>query len=66
MLPADGVYAAVRVEVEDGPGGTFGTLANGVTNIGVRPTLAGRQRTIETFALDFFREPVRQTTRACS
>lgn len=52
MLPPDGVYA-VRVDVLDEPG-TGPRL--GVTNIGLRPTVAADgdvQRTIETFVLDF-------------
>jgi len=46
MLPPDGVYA-VRVDRGDGP------LGPGVTNIGVRPTVGGSRRTIETHLLDF-------------
>ena len=45
LLPPDGVYA-VGVELDDRP------LA-GVMNIGVRPTFAGRRRTIEVHVLDF-------------
>lgn len=51
MLPPDGVYA-VRVErlAEDG---TAAPLAGGVTNVGVRPTVSGGARTVETFLFDF-------------
>lgn len=51
ILPPDGVYA-VRVDEGDRP------LAGGVTNIGVRPTVArhGARRTIETHLLDFARD----------
>ncbi len=48
MLPPDGVYA-VRVERE----GAGGPLGAGVTNIGVRPTVGGGARTVETHLLDF-------------
>lgn len=51
MLPPDGVYA-VRVE-EVGPDGEVTPLAGGVTNIGVRPTVGGGARTVETFLLGF-------------
>ena len=51
MLPPDGVYA-VRVDLfeEDG---TAAPLAGGVTNIGMRPTVGGAARTVETFILGF-------------
>jgi riboflavin kinase/FMN adenylyltransferase len=45
LLPPDGVYAAVA-EVR-------GERHAGVLNIGVRPTFAGRRRTIEVHLLDF-------------
>jgi len=45
LLPPDGVYA-VGVEVD-------GRAHEGVLNIGVRPTFAGRRRTIEVHLLDF-------------
>ena len=45
LLPPDGVYA-VGVEVD-------GRSHEGVLNIGVRPTFAGRRRTIEVHLLDF-------------
>ncbi len=45
LLPPDGVYA-VGVEVDGRP-------HEGVLNIGVRPTFAGKRRTIEVHLLDF-------------
>ncbi len=45
LLPPDGVYA-VRADVDGRP-------CAGVLNIGVRPTFAGRRRTIEAHLLDF-------------
>jgi riboflavin kinase / FMN adenylyltransferase len=51
MLPPDGVYA-VRVDQVD-EDGTPGPLAAGVTNIGMRPTVAGQRRTVETYVLGF-------------
>jgi riboflavin kinase/FMN adenylyltransferase len=45
MLPPDGVYAAWT----ETPAGRFGVALN----IGVRPTFAGRRRTIEAHLLDF-------------
>ena len=45
LLPPDGVYA-VLAEVD-------GRSHPGVLNIGVRPTFAGRRRTIEAHLLDF-------------
>src|SRR5712692_9151624 len=45
LLPPDGVYA-VGVEVD-------GRAHEGVLNIGVRPTFAGKRRTIEVHLLDF-------------
>ena len=52
MLPPDGVYA-VRVEQRDKDGLGWGLLAGGVTNIGLRPTVGGARRTVETYLLDF-------------
>jgi riboflavin kinase/FMN adenylyltransferase len=55
MVPAHGVYA-VRVEEFDEESAAFRPLAGGVTNIGVRPTVASGSalvRTIETFVLGF-------------
>jgi riboflavin kinase/FMN adenylyltransferase len=52
MLPPDGVYA-VRVARRDEGGAAWRPLAVGVTNIGVRPTVDGTRRTIETHLLDF-------------
>jgi riboflavin kinase/FMN adenylyltransferase len=51
MLPPDGVYA-VRVD-QVAPDGTVSPLAGGVTNIGVRPTVGGAGRTVETFVFGF-------------
>jgi riboflavin kinase/FMN adenylyltransferase len=52
MLPPDGVYA-VAVDDVLGPGEAR-PLGIGVTNIGVRPTIAGgARRTVETYLLDF-------------
>jgi riboflavin kinase/FMN adenylyltransferase len=45
MLPPDGVYAAWGRT----PAGRFGVALN----VGVRPTFAGRRRTIEAHLLDF-------------
>lgn len=51
-LPPNGVYA-VRASLLDAQLGER-PLADGVTNIGVRPTVSrGDERTIETFLLDF-------------
>jgi riboflavin kinase/FMN adenylyltransferase len=54
MLPRDGIYA-VRVEVRrPGPGDVgFERLGGGATSIGVRPTVGGTQRTVETYVLGF-------------
>jgi riboflavin kinase/FMN adenylyltransferase len=53
LLPPHGVYA-VAVDRHDDARGTFLPLARGVTNIGVRPTVAGRGKlTVETYLLDF-------------
>jgi riboflavin kinase/FMN adenylyltransferase len=51
MLPPDGVYA-VRVELLEEDGGVT-ALPGGVTNIGVRPTVGGGARTVETYILGF-------------
>ena len=45
LVPGNGVYA-VEVEV-------LGQLYRGMTNIGMRPTVGGTARTIETHILDF-------------
>jgi riboflavin kinase/FMN adenylyltransferase len=50
LLPPDGVYA-VRAERVDA--GVATPMAGGVTNVGVRPTVSGGARTVETFLLDF-------------
>jgi len=52
MLPPDGVYA-VRVARRDDGGAGWHPLALGVTNIGVRPTVDGKRRTVEAHLLDF-------------
>ena len=51
MLPPDGVYAVRVDQVEED--GSVGPLAAGVTNIGLRPTVDGQRRTIETYVLGF-------------
>ena len=48
LVPSNGVYA-VEVEVQD-------QLYKGMCNIGVRPTVDGKVRTIETHILDFDEE----------
>ena len=48
LVPLNGVYA-VEVEVQD-------QLYKGMCNIGVRPTVDGKVRTIETHILDFDEE----------
>ena len=45
MVPGNGVY---EVEVQ-----VFGSMFKGMCNIGVRPTVDGKARTIETHILDF-------------
>jgi riboflavin kinase / FMN adenylyltransferase len=53
MLPPDGVYAT-RVERVGADGvATPEGHGGGVTNIGVRPTVGGGGRTVETFIFDF-------------
>jgi riboflavin kinase/FMN adenylyltransferase len=51
MLPPDGVYAVRVDQLEEGAEGA--PLAGGVTNIGMRPTVGGAARTVETFILGF-------------
>jgi len=51
MLPLDGVYA-VRAELLEDDGEVV-PLPGGVTNIGVRPTVDGTSRTVETYLLGF-------------
>lgn len=46
LLPPDGVYATT-VTLPDG------TRHSSLTNVGCRPTVGGRDRTIESFLLDF-------------
>ncbi|MCS6990766.1 MAG: bifunctional riboflavin kinase/FAD synthetase [Chitinophagales bacterium] len=47
LIPADGVYG-VRVHIDEQP-----RCFAGLTAIGMRPTVQGRERTIETYLLDF-------------
>jgi riboflavin kinase/FMN adenylyltransferase len=54
MLPADGVYKTLVDELA--PDGSARRLAAGVTNVGVRPTVGGGRRTVETYLLDFERD----------
>lgn len=61
MPPADGVYKT-RVD-EIGPDGRAQRLADGVTNVGVRPTVGGGRRTVETHLLDFQRDLYGATLR---
>ena len=53
MLPPDGVYVVRVEEIRDGAPAR--PLGGGVTNIGVRPTVASQtgHRTVETFLLGF-------------
>ncbi|HXN30907.1 MAG TPA: bifunctional riboflavin kinase/FAD synthetase [Polyangiaceae bacterium] len=54
MLPPHGVYAVTVDDLDEQ--GEARQLAKGVTNVGLRPTVAaagGAKRTIETFLLDF-------------
>jgi riboflavin kinase/FMN adenylyltransferase len=59
-LPRDGVYVSVVTEGQEAVGAlgngeslsTSRLLGGAVTNIGVRPTVGGGERTIETFLLD--------------
>lgn len=50
LVPADGVYA---VKVSLPPSTSRLPLLTGITNIGMRPTFDGHQRTVETYVLDF-------------
>jgi riboflavin kinase/FMN adenylyltransferase len=52
LLPPNGVYA-VKAERYADVEGTFLPLADGVTNIGVRPTVDGANLLVETYLLDF-------------
>ncbi len=52
LLPPNGVYA-VRVDRQDEAAQTFAPLAQGITNIGTRPTVGGTRLSIETHLLDF-------------
>jgi len=51
VLPPDGVYA-VRAELLEDDGEVV-ALPGGVTNIGMRPTVGGTSRTVETYLLGF-------------
>ena len=51
MLAPDGVYA-VRAEILEDDGEVV-PLPGGVTNIGMRPTVGGTSRTVETYLLGF-------------
>jgi riboflavin kinase / FMN adenylyltransferase len=54
MLPPDGVYAVTVGAIDEQ--GSERPLADGVTNVGVRPTVAAGAdsvRTVETFLMDF-------------
>ncbi|MEO1054695.1 MAG: bifunctional riboflavin kinase/FAD synthetase [Bacteroidota bacterium] len=48
LIPADGAYA-VRVKIN-------GDLHNGMMNIGFRPTVSGKQKTLEVHLFDFERD----------
>ena len=50
LLPPDGVYAVQVARVDES---SSAPLASGVTNIGVRPTIGGGKRSVETHLLDF-------------
>jgi riboflavin kinase/FMN adenylyltransferase len=52
LEPRDGVYA-VTVDAFDERGGQFRELGKGVTNVGMRPTVGGRERRVETYVLGF-------------
>jgi riboflavin kinase / FMN adenylyltransferase len=59
LLPPNGVYAVTAERYDAGhaghnaSGGVFVPLAQGLTNIGVRPTVGGGRLSIETFFLDY-------------
>lgn len=52
LYPRDGVYA-VTVDLFDEGAGQFRALGRGLTNVGVRPTVGGRERRVETYLLGF-------------
>jgi riboflavin kinase/FMN adenylyltransferase len=52
ILPPNGVYA-VTAERHDPARGAWVPLGQGLTNIGVRPTVGGGRLSVETFLLDF-------------
>ncbi len=52
LCPRNGVYA-VTVDAFDEGAGEFRPLGRGVTNVGVRPTVGGSERRVETYLLGF-------------
>jgi len=50
--PRDGVYA-VTVDALDAEAGRFLHLGPGVANVGMRPTVGGRERRVEAYLFDF-------------
>ncbi|HET6990069.1 MAG TPA: riboflavin kinase, partial [Bacteroidia bacterium] len=52
LVPADGVYA-VMVKRREARMDSFGEKLKGMLNIGMRPTVNGKERTIEVNILDF-------------
>jgi riboflavin kinase/FMN adenylyltransferase len=52
LCPRNGVYA-VTVDAFDEQAGEFRPLGRGVTNVGVRPTVGGSERRVETYLLGF-------------
>lgn len=52
LRPRDGVYA-VTVDAFDEEAGQFRPLGRGVTNVGVRPTVGGSERRVETYLFGF-------------
>jgi riboflavin kinase/FMN adenylyltransferase len=52
LLPPNGVYA-VMAERRDAASGAYVPLGQGLTNVGVRPTVGGGKLSVETFLLDF-------------
>ncbi len=61
MLPRDGVYAARAFRLEDASEPAR-PLANAVVNIGLRPTVDGKRRTVEAHLLKFQGRPLRRPT----
>jgi riboflavin kinase / FMN adenylyltransferase len=52
LQPRDGVYA-VTVDAFDEEAGLFRPLGQGVTNVGMRPTVGGSERRVETYLFGF-------------